>query len=143
MLQRFICISFLFKPPWYNLLEIWLSLFSTIENGKKMKTRQGLSRHKQTRRNSNTDHTQILVRFEKKYFSLKSKAMKIFNFKWPTGTTCIKLTERSLFCEYCIGECLWSFIYLLQCDCLSSNLVTFFLFYPYQIYVVSFKAWMK
>ena len=38
-----------------------------MANGKKMKTRQGFSQHKQTRQNSNTNHA--LVRPQQKYFS--------------------------------------------------------------------------
>ena len=32
--------------------------------------------------------------------------MEIFNFKWPTEATCIKLTERSLYREYGIDKSL-------------------------------------
>ena len=63
----------------------------------------------------------------KRSFSWKFTAIEIFSFKWPTGAICIKLIERSLCCEYCIGKCLWSsFIYLLQYDCLLVLVFYFF-----------------
>ena len=64
----------------------------------------------------------------KKSFSWKFTVMEVFNFKWTAGAICIKLTEISLYREYCIGKYLWSsFIYLLQYDGLLV-LVTFLLF---------------
>ena len=48
--------------------------------------------------------------------------MKIFNSKWPTGTTAMKFTERGLYRACCIGKYLdHSFTY---CDGTIFCLVT-------------------